>query len=101
MLITGEYQKLQEKYQKLVLQVYQHEQVVKAKNETIEQFKSQITPLKTTIQEFAALARQQQEQVTSLLEIIKEKDRQLQMPELIEHQNEQSKRLLYGRSSER
>jgi septum formation inhibitor MinC len=75
--------------------VYQHAV------EAIEQLKAQITPLKTTNDEFASLARQLQEKITSLLEIVKEKDRQLQKLELIEHQYEQLKRLLYSRSSER
>ena len=101
MLITPEHQELQEKYQKLVLRVYQHDQIVQAKDEAIEQLKAQITPLKTACDEFAALARQLKEQATSLFEIIKEKDKQLQKLELIEHQYEQLKRLLYSRSSER
>lgn len=101
MHITPEHQELQEKYQKLVLRVYQHDQVLQAKDEAIEQLKAQITPLKTTNEEFTSLARQLQEQITSLLEIVREKDRQLQKLELIEHQYEQLKRLLYSRSSER
>lgn len=101
MLITPEHQELQEKYQKLVLRVYQHDQIVQARDEAIDQLKAQITPLKATNEEFTALARQLQEQITSLLGIIKEKDKQLQKLELIEHQYEQLKRLLYSRSSER
>lgn len=58
MHITPEHQELQEKYQKLVLRVYQHDQIVQAKDEAMEHLKSQITPLKTTNEEFTTLARQ-------------------------------------------
>ena len=86
MLITPEHQELQEKYQKLVLRVYQHDQIVQAKDEAIEQLKAQITPLRNANEEILTLARQQQEQITSLLDIVKEKDKQLQKLELMEHQ---------------
>jgi hypothetical protein len=59
--ITPEHQELQEKYQKLVLRVYQHDQIVQAKDEAIEQLKAQITPLKTACEEFASLAHQLKE----------------------------------------
>jgi transposase len=92
--ITPEHQELQEKYQKLVLRVYQRDQIVQAKDEAINQLKAQITPLKAINEEFTSLAHQLKEQITSLLDIIKEKDKQLQKLELIEHQYEQLKRLL-------
>ena len=101
MLITPEHQQLQEKYQNLVLRAYQHDHMVQSKEDVITELKAQITPLKNANEELITMVKQMQEQSASLLNIIKEKDRQLQKLELIEHQYKQLQRLLYSSKSER
>lgn len=101
MLITPEHQQLQEEHRNLALRHYQHEQIVQGKDDIIAELKAQITPLKNANEELIAMVKQQQEQYASLLNIIKEKDKQLQKLELIEHQYKQLQRLLYSSSSEK
>lgn len=101
MLITPQHQELQERYQKLVLKSMQHEAVLQKKEEENTQLSSQLTPLKNLVEQLMEMSRQNNAERASLLKIIEEKDKQLQRLELIEHQYEQLKRLVYSRSTEK
>ena len=55
----------------------QYEAIVKQKDEATQYLQSQITPLKHAVEQLVAEIRLEKEEKSSLLNIIKEKDRQL------------------------
>jgi transposase len=101
LLISAQHKELLEKYNQLVLRQYQHEEILRVKEEQNLQLASQITPLKNAFDQLKALFEEQQQQNASLIKLISDKDKQLDKLLLIEHQYEQLKKLLYGRSSEK
>jgi transposase len=101
LLITPQHQELQDKYQKLVLKSYQHEQVIQAKDEIIARLTAQITPLNHAFDQLKSLLEDLKSKYVSLVKVVEQKDKELQRLSLIEHQYEQLRRLLYSRSSEK
>ena len=101
LLITSEHQNLLDKYNQLVLRNYQHEEVLRKKDQDNAHLAAQITPLKNAFDQLKQLFEQQQQQLDSLLKLNADKDKRLDHLMLIEHQYEQLKKLLYGRSSEK
>lgn len=79
----------------------QFDAIIKQKDETIQQLKNEITPLKNAVEQLITEVKLQREENASLLKIIKEKDKRLQKLELIEYQYQHLTKLVYSRSSER
>jgi transposase len=101
LLISAQHQELLDKYQQLVLRQMQHDAIVKKKDDQIHELSSQITPLRNAFDEIGNALKELQTQYTLLVEQLTHKDKQLDRLLLIEHQYEQLKKLLYGRSSEK
>jgi transposase/uncharacterized membrane protein required for colicin V production len=101
LLITPQHQELQEKYQKLVLKSMQFDMILQQKDDQIRQLHSQITPLRNVFEQLSHQVKELEARYGSALRLLEEKDKQLQRLELIEHQYEQLKRLVYSRSSEK
>jgi len=101
LLITPQHQELQEKYQKLVLKSMQFDMIIQQKDEQVRQLYSQITPLKNVFEQLSHQVKELEARYESALKLLEEKDKRLQRLELIEHQYEQLKKLVYSRSSEK
>jgi len=101
LLISPQHQEILDKYQQLVLRQMQHESIIKKKDDQIQELSSQITPLKNAFEEIVATLKGLQQQYNVLVEKLAKKDKELDGLKLIEHQYEQLKKLLYGRTSEK
>ena len=101
MLISPQHLELQEKYKQLVLRQMQHEAIVRKKDEQIHELSSQITPLKNAFDQIGDALKVLQQQYNTMVEMLAKKEKDLDRLKLIEHQYEQLKKLLYGRSSEK
>jgi len=101
LLITPQHQELQEKYQKLVLRSMQFDMILQQKDDQVSRLTSEITPLKNVFEQLTGRVKELESRYESALKLIEEKDKLLQKLELIEHQYDQLKKLLYGRRSEK
>ena len=101
MLITPQHQELQERYQKLVLKGMQFDMILEQKDGQISRLISEITPLKNVFEQLTGRIKDLESRYESALKLLEEKDKRLQKLELIEHQYEQLKKLIYSRSSEK
>lgn len=79
----------------------QQEKFLEKAEENYKLLSSKITPLQNTIDKFAEIIKQYQDEKDELLKIIKDQSKQLERLQLIEHQHEQLKREVYGRKSEK
>ncbi|MCA6440184.1 MAG: IS66 family transposase [Chitinophagaceae bacterium] len=101
MLESHEYQELKAAYQKLVLKNGQYDLLLKKKDDTIAQLTAEIDACKELIQQMRGQLLEQSEIITSLRETIRHKDEQLRDYDLLKHQFDQLKKLVYGRTSEK
>lgn len=75
--------------------------ILQQKEEENKELRSQIIPLRNVCEQMSHQLKALQSQYETLIQIVKEKDKELQKLSLIEHQYHQLQRLLYSRSSER
>lgn len=101
MLESHEYQELKAAYQTLVLKNGQYDLLLKKKDDTNAQLTAEIDSCKELIQQMRKQLLEQSEIITSLRETIKKKDDQLRDYDLLKHQFDQLKKLVYGRTSEK
>lgn len=101
MIISPEHFELNQKYQKLLLKSMQQEKFLEKAEENYKLLASKITPLQNTIDKFAAIINQQQEEKAELLKELKEKEKMLQRLAMIEHQYNQLQRLMYASRTEK
>lgn len=101
MLISPEHFELNQKYQKLLLKSMQQEKFLEKAQGDYKQLSSKVTTLQNFVDDFTGKYKELQEQYAEAIRIIKEKDKQLQKLELIEHQYQQLQRLMYAKSSEK
>jgi len=76
----------------------QFEKIIEKKDEEHKNLLSKITPLQKFVDDLTDKYKELQALHEEVLKIIKEKDKQLQRLELIEHQYQQLQRLMYARS---
>jgi transposase len=101
LLESHEYQELKAAYQKLVLKNGQYDLLLKKRGDTNAQLTVEIDSCKELIHQMRNQLREQNEVISSLRETIKKKDDQLQDYDLLKHQFDQLKKLVYGRTSEK
>lgn len=101
MIVSPEHFELNQKYQKLLLKSMQQEKFLEKAEENYKLLASKITPLQNTIDKFATIINQQQEEKAELLKQLKEKEKMLQRLALIEHQYHQLQRLMYASRTEK
>lgn len=101
MLISAEHQKLLEKYNNLVLRQYQFDEVVRKKVEQLSHQAGEITTLKNVFDQLAGSIKELSSKYEDILSELAKERKERERLSLIEHQYEQLKKLLYGRSSEK
>jgi transposase len=101
LLVSPEHFELNQKYQKLLLKSMQQEKFLEKAKEDYKQLASKITTLQNFADDIIGKYKELQTQYAEAITIIKEKDKQLQKLELIEHQYNQLQRLVYARSTEK
>ena len=79
----------------------QQEKFLEKAKEDYKLLASKITTLQNFVDGITGKYKELQSQYAEAIRIIKEKDKQLQKLELIEHQHEQLKKMVYGRTSEK
>lgn len=83
------------------MRMHQHDEIVKKKDQQNAQLNGEVTTLKNSFDQLKALVVKQQQQIETLQKDNAEDKKQLEKLQLIEHQYEQLKKLMYGRSSEK
>ncbi len=83
------------------MRLHQHDEVVKKKEQDIAQLRGEVTTLKNIFDQLKEMIEGIKADNVSYKAIIAEKDKELDKLKLIEHQYEQLKKLMYGRSSEK
>jgi hypothetical protein len=101
LLISAEHQKLLEKYNNLVLRQYQFDEVVRKKDEQLSHQAGEITTLKNVFDQLAGSFKELSSKYEDILSELAKERKERERLSLIEHQYEQLKKLLYGRSSEK
>jgi transposase len=101
LLISAQHKELLDKYNLLVMRQLQHDELIRKKDEEKAQVAAQITPLKNAVEQMKQMFASLQQQHETLLSVLAEKEKQLDKLSMIEHQYEQLKKLVYGRSSEK
>ena len=101
MFITPEHQALYDKHQKLVLKSMQFDMILAGKEEENKALLAEIRPLKNMVEQLIGMVNELREERTALVKELEEKNRQLQKMELLQHQYDQLRRLVYSRSSEK
>ncbi len=81
--------------------MHQHDEIVKKKDQQDAQLSGEVTTLRNSFDQLKELFVKQQQQIESLLKGNAEDKKQLEKLQMIEHQYEQLKKLMYGRSSEK
>jgi hypothetical protein len=79
----------------------QMEKLIEKKDEEYKLLLSKIAPLQKFVEDFTESYKKLQALYEEALKVIREKDKQIQRPELIEHQCQQLQRLVYAKSSEK
>jgi transposase len=85
-LISPEHFELNQKYQKLLLKNMQLEKLIEKKDEEYKLLLSKITPLQKFVEDLTEKYKEVQTLYEEALKVIREKDKQIQRLELIEHQ---------------
>jgi transposase len=101
LLISAEHQQLLERYNNLVMRQYQHDDIVRKLREENARQSAEITTLKNVFDQLAESFKGLTGKYEDLLQELAKERKDRERLSLIEHQYEQLKKLLYGRSSEK
>jgi transposase len=100
-LISPEHFELNERYRKLLVKSMQQEKIIERKDREYKEVSSKIDALRSYVDDFTAKYKDLHEHYVEAVKIIKQKDKEIEELQLIKHQFEQLKKLVFGSKSEK